>query len=58
MKHVVIWNGGIRYELASVYVCSFKKKGSVQNHGGRSAEWLVLVSGWLKIMGMCLLNSL
>ena len=35
-----------------------KKKGSVQNHGGRSAEWLVLVSGCLKIMGMCLLNSL
>ena len=26
-----------------------KKKGSVQNHGGRSAGWLVLVSGWLKL---------
>ena len=40
-------NGGIRYELASVHVWSWKKKRSVQNHGGRSAGWLVLVSGWL-----------
>ena len=54
VKHVVIWNGGIRYELASVYVCSLKKKkGSVQNHGGRSAGWLVLVSGWLKELWAC-----
>ena len=41
-----------------VFMYAVKKKGSVQNHGGRSAGWLVLVSGWLKIMGMCLLNSL
>ena len=49
MKHVVIWNGGIRYKLASCLCMQLKKKkkGSVQNHGGRSAGWLVLVSGWL-----------
>ena len=32
-----------------VFMYAVKKKGSVQNHGGRSAGWLVLVSGWLKL---------
>ena len=49
--------------LVFMYGVEKKNKGSVQNHGGRSARWLVLVSGCysgerMKITGMCLLNSL
>ena len=33
--------------LVFMYGVQKKKKGFVQNHEGRAAVWLVLVSGWL-----------
>ena len=46
MKHVVIWNGGIRYELASVYVCSLKKK-RICPEPWRSISGVACASFWL-----------
>ena len=48
VKHVVIWNGGIRYELASVYVCSLKKKKKgICPEPWRSISGVACASFWL-----------